>query len=382
MLKILSIMSNPAIGGTETFVLSMTPYLEKIGCAVDIMNTWRGSLMKKAALEAKLSYRELYGNSRFISPRSLAQLANAIRRGKYDIVLVFGLRASVLLRLLKPFFKNVPLITGLREVGNLRNWHHTWLDRLTQGKCDLFVSNSDAVGRVFTTRERLSSDKMVVIKNGISSQQFDRSRYRDVNKQSFGLPADKVIITTVANFRYEKGHDFYVEVIRAFLEEFENAHFVWIGEGSLKSKLKNMVRSIGAFDKITFLGLVEDVRPVLSCSDIFVLPSREEGMSRALMEAMAMSLPCVATDVGGANEVIVNGVSGLIVEFGNVEDFGGQIVKLTEDGDLRRKMGAAARLRIIENFDMEKIAKKYVRLFELVAAGHRDGEEIQRRLDE
>ena len=383
-MKILNVISSPAIGGTETFLLSITTYLEKMGCEIDIINTWRNSLMKKAALEANLSYKELDGSSRYIRLRNLAQITGIIRRSKYDVVQAFGLRVSILLRLLKPFYRgrSIPLITGLRVAGVLRDWHHTWLDRLTQRKCDLFIPNSDAVAQMFTTRERLARDKMVVIKNGINTSDFDAGRFQNITRHSLGLPRDKVIITTVANLRHQKGYDFYVEIIREFLKEFDNVHFVWIGKGSLKSELENSIRSIGASDKITFMGMVKDVRPVLSCSDIFVLPSRDEGMPRALMEAMAMSLPCLATDVGGVNEVIEHGLCGLIANFGDVEIFGRYLTDLIEDGNLRCNLGQAARRRIAENFNMEKIAAKYMKLFELVVAGYRNGKEIQKQIDD
>lgn len=321
-------------------------------------------------------------NSRRIGFNELVGVFKVMRCDRYDIVLGFGLRVSILLRLLKLFFRGTPFIIGLREIAIWRKWYHVWLDRLTRRGCDLFIPNSEAVAKMFIAREKLSCDKMVVIRNGISLQEFDKSRFHNINRQSLGLPAEKVIITTVANLRYEKGHDFYVEVIGAFLEELDNVHFVWIGEGPLKSKLENGIRSIGASDKITFMGLVEDVRPVLSCSDIFVLPSREEGMPRALMEAMAMSVPCVATNVGGVDEVIENEVSGLIVDFGDVENFGQHIVRLANNKKMRNKIGTAARRRIEEEFDMRRIAKKYVKLFELVASGQQSGRQLQQQIDD
>lgn len=381
-MRILIVMSNPAIGGTETFILSITPYFEKMGCDVKILNIWKNSLMKKPTIEAKLTYEELNSNSRRIGFNELVGVFKVMRCDRYDIVLGFGLRVSILLRLLKLFFRGTPFIIGLREIAIWRKWYHVWLDRLTRRGCDLFIPNSEAVAKMFIAREKLSCDKMVVIRNGISLQEFDKSRFHNINRQSLGLPAEKVIITTVANLRYEKGHDFYVEVIGAFLEELDNVHFVWIGEGPLKSKLENGIRSIGASDKITFMGLVEDVRPVLSCSDIFVLPSREEGMPRALMEAMAMSVPCVATNVGGVDEVIENEVSGLIVDFGDVENFGQHIVRLANNKKMRNKIGTAARRRIEEEFDMRRIAKKYVKLFELVASGQQSGRQLQQQIDD
>ena len=380
-MKILVVVSTPSVGGTETLLLSQTPYLEKLGCKVDIFNTWRSSLLKGWARAADLSYQELTGSSRYIHLKDLTEIIRTIRVNKYDIVQSFGYRITILLRLLRPFFLNTPLITGLHGLGAWRHWYHALPDRLTQGACSLFVPISEAVAQASMAREKYPRHKMVVIHNGTEIHLFDRNKYKKTDRQKLGLPANKIIITTLATLIKVKGHDFYLDAISKYLREFDNVHFVWIGQGPLQSKLEEQIKSAGITEKITVLGFVEDVRPLLACSDIFVLPSRAEGMPRAMMEAMSMSLPCVATNVGGIAEVIEDGVSGLLAEFGDVETFGRNIISLVNDKALRNHMGLAARNRIKNSFDMELIAKKHIKLFEMVAAGCRDGRKIQRQIE-
>jgi glycosyltransferase involved in cell wall biosynthesis len=380
-MKILNILSNPDIGGTETLLLDTILHIESLGCKMEILNTWRGSTMKNYAFLSNVSYKELSGSSRYVNPRDIYEIVHIIRQGNYDLIQVFGLRVSLLMRFLKPFFRKIPLVIGLHGINLWHRWYHKWPDYMTQGFCDIFVSISDAVKESHVKRGKLSQNKIVVIPNGTDLDKFHKARFKDIGKKTLGLPDDKIIITTIANIRHAKGHDFYVKVIEKFFKRLEDIQFVWTGEGLLKSTITHKIKELGISDKITMLGRVNDVRPILANSDIFVLPSREEGMPRALMEAMSMSLPCVATDVGGVREVVEEEVSGFISDFGDVECFGENILKLVEDKDLRMTMGYAARQRIARKFDIQEIAKKYITLFRLAIAGERDAKEIQKKIN-
>lgn len=332
------------------------------------------------ALQAGLNYSELSEKSRFIHPADAVSLVRRIRQNRYDIIMGFGLRVSLLLRMLRPFLGAIPILIGLRGLDGWRRWYHVWPARLTQFACDLFVPNSDAVAQCRMKREKTPRRKIVVIKNGIDVDYFDKQRCLAIQRKQIGLPEDKLLVTTVGNFRYQKGHDFLLDVIEAFSCQLQAVHFIWAGEGPLRETLEQKISSIGATEKITFLGHVEDVRSVLACSDILVVPSQEEGMPRCLLEAMSMSLPCVATNVGGTPEVIEQGISGLLSDFGDIESFGNNLKRLVDSADLRRKLATAARKRIVSHFSIETVANKYVKLFELVAAGQRDGEKIQQIL--
>jgi glycosyltransferase involved in cell wall biosynthesis len=364
--KILFLLSSPSIGGTETFIISLVPELKTIGVEVDILNTWRNSHMREPAIRSNLNYLELNGTSRHIHFKDLGFIVSHIKSEKYDAVVVFGIRINLWIRILKPFFKT-PLIVGLRGLDQWRKWYHVLPDRLTESACDIFVPNSQAVAECRMKRERTSPDKILVIENGIDTGYFAKTGQHGSTTQFPGLPNNKVIIATVANFRMQKGHDFLVDVISHFRSSFEQAHFVWAGEGPLRQSLEDKIKRIGVSDQITFLGRLEDVRPLLERSDIFVLPSREEGMPRGLMEAMAMGLPSVATDVGGTGEVVEPGISGFLANYGDIETFGNYLKRLIESPSLRKEMGGNSRQRVLNKFGLHTVAKKYAVLFETIA---------------
>jgi len=380
-LRVLFVLSNPGVGGTETFLLTVAPYLARGGCRADIMNLWPGGLMKQKALDTGLGYMEPGPRSRLIPLAGAARVLRAVRRNRYDVVMGFGLRVSLLLRFLKPLLGRRPLLAGLRGLDQWRRGYHIWADRLTECGCNLFVANSRAVVQRRMEREKTPERKLTVILNGVDCDHFDRSAVPHVSRDDLGLPADKVLVTTVGNLRRQKGHEFLLDVLAALRDDFAGVHCVWAGRGSLREPLERKAERLGLAGMITFLGHVEDVRSLLACTDVLAMPSREEGMPRCVLEAMAMGVPCVATNVGGTPEVIVDGESGLVAEFGDLQGFGERLLKLVRDTALRRSIADAARQRVVERFSMELIAGKYLKLFDLVLEGRRDGREIQRLLD-
>ncbi len=383
--KILIVLSNPAVGGTETFIITISSVFQKEGIGVDILNTWSDAKLKNMAVARQLNYRELTGNRYFPSIKNIKLIAGQIKNDNYQLIMSFGFRINILLRFLrivKPQLRKKPLIVGLRGLDKWRKWYHLAINQLTEFSCDLFVPNSEAVARLRMRREKTPAKKIVIIRNGVDVSYFDRGNCVGTNRSQLGLPTDKILITTVGNFRYQKGHDFLLRVIKKFSSSIlENVHFVWAGEGPLKETLEKQIKQLGLTEKISILGWTNDVRQLLACSDILALPSREESMPRCLMEAMSMGLPCVATNVGGTAEVIENEKNGFLSDFDNIQVFGNCLKKLIDSPELRREIGIAARKRIVDNFSIEIIAKKYIRLFELVCSGEHDGQKIQDILD-
>lgn len=125
-------------------------------------------------------------------------------------------------------------------------------------------------------------------------------------------------------------------------------------------------------ERVIFLGHQEDVRPYLQASDVFALPSLAEGMANSLLEAMATGLPCVGTRVGGIVDLIVDGISGLLVEPGDAHRLAEAILRLLQDPDLATNLGVAARRTVERGYSIEQVAEQYVKLYQemLNGAGH------------
>ena len=361
-LKVLQLLSNPTIGGAETFVLSVTPVLRKLGVDARIANLWGDTVVEKLARRDGIPFVEFHGG-RFISPMNIVRLATLLRREHIDIVCAYGLRANLAARLASFLAPQAIIVSCLRGIDTWRRWHHVWPDRLTQFRTRCFIGNSQDVCQVRRDREKTRQDKLFCIPNGIDVELFDRQAQEWPTRSELGLP-DGLLCTTVANIRPPKGHAFLLDTLLAHPLLLEQARFLWIGDGVDKPKMQQRIHQLGLDDRILFHDLVSDVRPLLAVSDVFILPSREEGMPRALMEAMAMGLPCMATDVGGSGEVLRDGVDGFLVPYGDQEKAALRLGELISNEPGRLRMAANGAKRIRDEFDLYSIAARYAELFE------------------
>lgn len=379
--KVLFLLSNPLVGGTETFTFSVVSGLHTLSIDARIGNLWAGSKLAKLAEDVGIPYFEFNSAGRVIRLRGIWELVKLLRGEKFDIVYGFGLRVSLLMRLIYFLACRPILIVGIRNVDTWRRWYHIWPDRATEGLIRSFVCNSQKLVDIRRSIWRTNPKRLCVIVNGIDVEYFSPDAKVWPCRDELGLPGGGLLIT-VANIRHTKGHSFYLDALVRAIEIGlpKDVKCLWLGEGPLKKDLVQKAKRLGVADRIIWGGNAMDVRPYLANADAFVLSSKEEGMPRALMEAMSMSIPCVATNVGGIPEVIEQDVSGLMSDFGDIEKFADNIIRLLACGDLRKKMGASARKRIVEHFNIEVVARKYLKLFELVCSGQRDGREIQKIL--
>jgi len=164
-------------------------------------------------------------------------------------------------------------------------------------------------------------------------------------RAELGVPDDDLLVVTVANLRPEKGYDTLLDAARLVVDRGAPVRFVSVGRGSEEEAMRERHRTLGLGDRFTFLGRRDDVLRLLVAADVFVLPSRQEGLPVVLMEATSVGLAIVATAVGGVPQVLTDGVDGLVVPPDAPGDLAAAVVRLVEDPGLRGRLGSAARSR-------------------------------------
>lgn len=157
-------------------------------------------------------------------------------------------------------------------------------------------------------------------------------------------------ICTVAHLSSEKGHVDLLQSIPFVIESSPNAKFYIVGDGPLKEELSELAKQLTIQNNVVFLGFREDSEALMKQFDIFCLPSLSEGLSSAILAAMANGLPVVATDVGGIPELVVHGETGYLVPPNDPLELAGALKSLIENEELRLSMGKAGRVRISERF--------------------------------
>ncbi|WP_421377144.1 glycosyltransferase family 4 protein [Paraburkholderia sp. DD10] len=179
-------------------------------------------------------------------------------------------------------------------------------------------------------------------------------------RDELGLDSSAVIAGIVAMLRGKKGHEDLIAAVRPIMADRPHLHVVMAGSGGEFDKLKSMIDDFGLTDRIHLLGFRNDINNVLRGCDLFVLPTHQEALGQAFIEAMAMGLPVIGTHVDGVPELIDSGVNGLLVPAQDVDALRGALMRLIDDAPLRARFGLAARIKTDGNFTVEGMASETV----------------------
>ena len=194
-------------------------------------------------------------------------------------------------------------------------------------------------------------------------------------RASLRLEPTAPVVTTVGNIRRVKGIDILVETAAKVLRQFPNAVFLVIGRNSEPlhfQEIEERIAALGIKEKVRFLGESENIFPLLKMSDVFFLPSRSEGFSNALIEAMACGLPCVATRVGGNSEAVKDGWNGYLVESEDADASADRILKLLCNPMEAARMGAAGREIVERKFTADVMIQQLTQFYDRLLAEKRN----------
>jgi glycosyltransferase involved in cell wall biosynthesis len=207
----------------------------------------------------------------------------------------------------------------------------------------------------------IPADLITVIRNGIlvPSVRGDRSRIR----AALGLDAHDRVVLTVARYTYQKGHDTLLDAIPSVLAGAPCARFVWVGTGPLEAVMREAVCARGLDRHVAFLGQRHDVPDLMRGADLFVLPSRFEGLPLAVLEAMAAKLPVVATRVCGTEEAVQDGVTGVLVEPDDPQALAAALSNVLTKPHLARRLGASGYARVKRAFEASRMAQATLALY-------------------
>lgn len=223
-----------------------------------------------------------------------------------------------------------------------------------------------------TSRERedhlkfkvADEEKFVVISSGVELSKFKELPFdkKQKLKRMLGIPENSLIVGTVGRLVPVKGHEFLIKAAEYTIPKHPETFFIFTGDGHLRQDLERQANASGIKENILFLGWRNDVVKVISIYDVFALPSLNEGMGRVLVEAMALSKPIVASDIGGIPDLVIHGKNGFLVPPKNPKDLTKYIEILLEDKEKRERMGQAGK-KMALNFSSENMIERVVELY-------------------
>jgi glycosyltransferase involved in cell wall biosynthesis len=287
-------------------------------------------------------------------------LRQELDRQRPAIVQSFLFHANVVASLAAKPWPALRVVHGLR-VADPRAWRH-WVERVAATRADKVVCVSDAVARFARARSRIATAKIVTIANGVDCDFVDAQPVTPL--ESLGLASERRAIAALGRLDPQKGFDWLLDAAANFLPQLPQHDLIIVGDGPERAALAAQTQQLGIADRVYMPGWRKDAIGILKASDLFVMTSRWEGMPNALLEAMACSLPVVATRVEGVEEVVAEFPDRQLASLTDTNELVHRVVKLARDRALAEELAAANRWQIQQRFSLEQMIARYRQLYE------------------
>ncbi|MFM2153953.1 MAG: hypothetical protein RL199_2388 [Pseudomonadota bacterium] len=259
----------------------------------------------------------------------------------------------------------VPYIVSRRDLGTWRDGRRTAVLRWVTQSAPHVLCNADAIRVRLVEGEHVPAGRITTVPNGIDLAAFDAAATRASGDLEPLFSGTTPVVTMVANLKHPvKGHGDLLLAAAAVVRAVPDARFLLVGDGELRSDLERRARQLGLAKSAVFAGRRSDVPALLARSRLAVCASHSEGLSNAVMEAMAARLPLVATAVGGNPELVSDGQTGLLVPPRSPEALARRLVDLLHQPHLGRRMGLAGRRHLEETFDASRLGERMTALYE------------------
>ncbi len=369
VLKILHIDPEREWGGGETEVIDLLAYLSSWEHQNHLLCHPGGPLMDRVKKNKAVTIFPIAVRND-LDIRAIPFLRRLIHKEAYDIVHFHTKRAhalSLYLERTRPEMRFV--VTRRMDYPVTQKWYNRYLySRCVDGIIALSHKIADVLVEAGIDREKIR-----VIYTGIDPEPFQ--------KAATVKPNNRVsVIGTAAVLEERKGYQYLLEAAALLKRQGYQLQYRFAGEGSQREALQNLATDLGLKEEVVFEGFVSDIPGFLASIDVFVLPSLHEGMGVAILEAMAAAKPVVGTTVGGIPELVVDGVTGLLVPPRNASALADAISRLLSDKDLPTRMGVSGCQRVQTDFTMEQTAKQVEHYYYELQRVGRDDQRSQRSL--
>jgi glycosyltransferase involved in cell wall biosynthesis len=341
-IRILHLIASNFVGGPEKQILHH---------ALDLQNSdfevWVGSFRDQPEKTAILQQAEENGlrtyeslSSGRFDPRAVFELASFLKRQKIQLLCTHGFKANTIGALAKN-------VAGVPQIAFCRGWTaetlrvraYEALERRFLALADRIICVSEAQAEYFATKHLLQPRISVVHNAMLDSIDTGAEFDRDAAKTELGFSPTTLLIGAVGRLSVEKGQRYLVEAAPGLVREFRDLKIVLLGEGRERENLESQVKRLGLENIVVLPGFHTNVARWMQAFDVLANCSLTEGIPNAILEALAVGTPVVATAVGGVPELIKDRETGLLVATGSSEALGGALAQVLRDSSLAWKLG-------------------------------------------
>jgi glycosyltransferase involved in cell wall biosynthesis len=354
-LRVLIVDLSIRYGGASTRAISIAKNFSSYGGMIAVIEN---SPVMKIALEQKIPVR-VVGKKRtdLLIPFRIAKI---IKEEGIQVVDTQNIQSKFWVSI-AVLFSKVAFVSTLNSLYSQEfgtSWKskvYHWIDRLTNVKTDRYVAVSNAIEKSLLD-DRLPREKISLIRNAVSlpskSSDFDIAKTR----KQFGIPENAFVFTLLGRMVWAKGIDDFISAFSIVAEKYKPARAVIVGDGELRDEIVMQIKKSGLQEHVYLLGYQshQKVLEILMSSNVFVMPSRSEGIPYALLEAAALGMPIIATHCGGIPEVVTDDESAILVPIGDVKALSKVMASLSGDQSLANRLGKAAQNKIANEYALDK----------------------------
>jgi glycosyltransferase involved in cell wall biosynthesis len=365
MIRILETIRQGSVGGGETYLFNLVTRLDRNTFAPEVLSFTDGELI--ADLQNAGIPVHIIPTEKPFDIRMYPKVMQLVSRGKFDLIHYHGTRAAT--NTLIP-----ARLSGKKTIYTVHGWSfHTGtsatVQRARQFAETLLVKFTDRVicgsqGDVSLGQRACGLKSYRLIRNSIDSNRFHPEMPVENLRPGFGLEPNAPVITFMARMTMQKDPLTFLRAAAILKNRFPQARFCLFGDGDLNADVDQQIKMLGLSDSVLRSSFRRDVAAVLKMTDIFVLPSLWEVIPLGLLEAMSMAVACIATDIPGTTEALINKENGRLFPVGDESALAEAITLFIEDSALRQRLGAAARETVKNRFSLDRLVRENEALYE------------------
>jgi glycosyltransferase involved in cell wall biosynthesis len=344
--------------GTQRVLTQLVEGLSQRGhqhAVVCVNDSWDAQVVE--SLRACRCEVRIIGKAALVTGIGVIQTLRWLRNERFDAAVTLLFYSDVIGRTLAHAAGVPRIVTSIRARNvDYSRWQR-WLDRITMKWADQVVINSAGIREYVQTQVGVRTNALVLVPNGVNIPDLPSRSERSHARETLGIRNGAIVIGSVGRLEPQKGYDLLIQAYR-YLEP-DKPYLLIIGNGSQEGDLREQIARDGLTEKVFLLGYRRDVLDIYPAIDLYVQPSRFEGMPNALMEAMAAGLPVIATAVDGNCELIEDGCSGWLAPAGDAEGLASVISSAIRKSDEARRRGEEGRARVCVLFPLEKMVSRW-----------------------
>ncbi len=380
-MRVIVLMNSLYTGGAEFSTLSFYGWLSKQGYAVKLVCCKRATPSYDPVQFGFNAVEYIQGNS---FPQRIKSLNGIIEEFKPQLVHSVLFEANLLTRFCRIMSHNFVHLESL--VNEMYSKHrlsdprvtlfklegYRWLDKVTQWKgVDHFHANGESVARHYQDKLGINRKRITVVPRGRNANPFVNDQTSRERVRTDLQTGDRLLVMNMARHEYQKGQDLMLDALCEMPLVQDQLQLVLVGrEGNYTNMIRKKIEACNLASCVTLLGHRNDVSVLLAAADVFIFPSRFEGLPGALIEAEAAGLPIICSDIPNNHEVAVAGKNALFFSLDDISMLKDQLEKLLHDKVLRVKMGEESKVIFDQKFLLEGSHQRLKHLLDSLVMKH------------